>query len=136
MENLEIKRQQEIVEAFHYDRINPEIKAETELRVNFSPLDSKDENYPKENSILATRLEFRLVFEEFVLSGAVSQINHLISRKVSKQEDIEKEEVDELVQPLFDIVQRMAYEITEIALDRPGIQLNFQSGQPGEEETK
>ena len=38
-----------------------------------------------------------------------------------------QEEVDELVAPLFDIVSRMAYEITEIALDEPGVKLNFQS---------
>ena len=35
--------------------------------------------------------------------------------------------MDELVAPLFDIVKRMAYEITEIALDQPGVKLNFQS---------
>ena len=36
-----------------------------------------------------------------------------------------KEEVDELVRPLFSIVERLSYEVTEIALDRPGINLEF-----------
>lgn len=125
---MEIKRQQEVVEAFHYDMRTQDMEVvETDLRVGFSPIESTDENYPKENSIIAARLEFRLVFEEYVLSGSVSQINHIINHKIEKQEDISQEEVDELVSPLFSIVQRMAYEVTEIALDKPGIQLNFQS---------
>ncbi|MGX7148189.1 DUF1149 family protein [Enterococcus ureasiticus] len=125
---MEIKRQQEVVEAFHYDMRTQDMEeVETDLRVGFSPIESTDENYPKENSIIAARLEFRLIFEEYVLSGSVSQINHIINHKIETQEDISQEEVDELVSPLFDIVQRMAYEVTEIALDKPGIQLNFQS---------
>ncbi|EOH99305.1 hypothetical protein UAW_00455 [Enterococcus haemoperoxidus ATCC BAA-382] len=125
---MEIKRQQEVVEAFHYDMRTQDMEeVETDLRVGFSPIESTDENYPKENSIIAARLEFRLVFEEYLLSGSVSQINHIINHKIETQDDISQEEVDELVSPLFDIVQRMAYEVTEIALDKPGIQLNFQS---------
>ncbi|MGM0219929.1 DUF1149 family protein [Enterococcus sp. AZ126] len=125
---MEIKRQQEVVEAFHYDMRTQDMEeVETDLRVGFSPIESTDENYPKENSIIAARLEFRLIFEEYILSGSVSQINHIINHKIESQEDISQEEVDELVSPLFNIVQRMAYEITEIALDKPGIQLNFQS---------
>jgi hypothetical protein len=125
---VEIKRQQEVVEAFHYNMRTQDMEeVETDLRVGFSPIESTDEDYPKENTIIAARLEFRLVFEEYVLSGSVSQINHIINHKIEKQEDISQEEVDELVGPLFNIVQRMAYEITEIALDKPGIQLNFQS---------
>lgn len=127
---MEIKRQQEVVEKFHYDMIMQDDELKTDLRVGFSPIESADENYPKENSIIAARLEFRLVFEEYVLSGSVSQVNHIINRKIEKQEDISQEEVDELVSPLFNMVQRMAYEITEIALDKPGVQLNFQSGVP------
>lgn len=125
---VELKRQQEVVEVFHYDMRTQDMEeVETDLRVSFSPIESTDENYPKENSIIAARLEFRLVFEEYVLSGSVSQINHVINHKIEKQEDINQGEVDELVSPLFNLVQRMAYEITEIALDKPGIQLNFQS---------
>lgn len=127
---MEIKRQQEVVEKFHYDMRMQDDELKTDLRVGFSPIESADENYPKENSIIAARLEFCLVFEEYVLTGSVSQVNHIINRKIEKQEDIEQEEVDELVSPLFSIVQRMAYEITEIALDKPGVQLNFQSGTP------
>lgn len=127
---MEIKRQQEVVEAFHYDKRVPETEVKTELRVGFSPIESKDENYPAENTIIAARLEFCLAFDEFVLSGSASQMSHIINQKIEKQSDLSQSDVDELIAPLFSIIQRLAYEVTEIALDRPGIQLNFQSGQP------
>lgn len=125
---MEIKRQQEIVEAYHYDIRVPDSEVETDLRVSFSPIEV-EENYPENSSALVARLEFRIVFDEFVLSGAISQINHIIDRKIEKQEDISQEEVDELVRPLFSIVERLSYEVTEIALDRPGVQLNFQQSE-------
>lgn len=124
---MEIKRQKEVVEAFHYDFKRPDKEVETDLKVGFSPLKETIENYPKEHSIVGARLEFRLVFDTYVLSGSVSQINHILNRKIEGQNDVTQEEVDELVAPLFDIVKRMAYEITEIALDQPGVKLNFQS---------
>ncbi|BDQ53114.1 DUF1149 family protein [Enterococcus faecalis] len=125
---MEIKRQQEIVEAYHYDMRVPDSEVETDLRVSFSPIEVEEENYPENSSALVARLEFRIVFDEFVLSGAISQINHIIDRKIEKQ-DISQEEVDELVRPLFSIVERLSYEVTEIALDRPGVQLNFQQSE-------
>lgn len=132
---MDIKRQQEVVEAFHYDKRNKEQELQngqelqTEIKVGFSPLKATDENYPKENSIVGARLEFRLVFEEYLITGRVSQINHVINRQIEDQKDIQQEDVDELVRPLFSIIERLAYEVTEIALDQPGIQLNFQQNQ-------
>jgi hypothetical protein len=124
---MEIHRQQELVEAYHYDMRTTDSPTETELQVSFSPLEIKEENHPEANSALAARLEFCIVFEEYILSGIVSQANLIIGRKIEKQEDISQEEVDELVRPLFSIVERLSYEVTEIALDQPGVQLNFQS---------
>ena len=69
---MEIKRQQEIVEAYHYDMRVPDSEVETDLRVSFSPIEVEEENYP---------------------------------------------------------VERLSYEVTEIALDRPGVQLNFQQSE-------
>ncbi|OQO80663.1 DUF1149 family protein [Enterococcus durans] len=124
---MEIRRQKEVVESFHYDMKPKDQEVETDLKVGFSPLKETIENYPKEHSIVGARLEFRLVFDTYVLSGSVSQINHVLNRKIKGQSDVTQEEVDQLVAPLFDIVKRLAYEVTEIALDQPGVKLNFQS---------
>ena len=124
---MEIRRQKEVVESFHYDMKPKDQEVETDLKVGFSPLKETIENYPKEHSIVGARLEFRLVLDTYVLSGSVSQINHVLNRKIEGQSDVTQEEVDQLVAPLFDIVKRLAYEVTEIALDQPGVKLNFQS---------
>lgn len=124
---MEIRRQKEVVESFHYDMKPKDQEVETDLKVGFSPLKETIENYPKEHSIVGARLEFRLVFDTYVLSGSVCQINHVLNRKIEGQSDVTQEEVDQLVAPLFDIVKRLAYEVTEIALDQPGVKLNFQS---------
>lgn len=122
---MEIKRQQELVEAYHYDfRPNKDDEQETSLKVGFAPLKG-DENYPEENTILGTRLEYKLVFDHFIISGSVSQINHLINRKVEKQEDLTQEEINELARPLFKIIERLTLEVTEITTDQPGIKLDF-----------
>ena len=36
-----------------------------------------------------------------------------------------QEEAEALAAPLLDTLQRLTYEVTEIALDRPGINLEF-----------
>ena len=48
---MEIKRQQEIVEAYHYDMRVPDSEVETDLRVSFSPIEVEEENYPNHQAI-------------------------------------------------------------------------------------
>lgn len=82
------QKTKEVVEAFHYDMRLPNQEVETDLKVGFSPLKETIENYPKEHSIVGARLEFRLVFDTYVLSGSVSQINHILNRKIEGQNDV------------------------------------------------
>lgn len=123
---MEIMRQQEFVEAFHYDMVTPEKTEETEIQVGVKPIDMADqEDFPETSSVLGLRVIFKIVFEEFAITGAVRQVVTLVDRKVEQAEDIEKSELDELMRPLFSLIERMTYEVTEIALDRPGVELNF-----------
>lgn len=52
---------------------------------------------------------------------------HIKNRIVNEPSEFTKEEVENLAAPLLDIVQRLTYEVTEIALDRPGIKLEFRN---------
>ena len=122
---MEIKRQQPVVENYHFDMRDPNVEPEKKFNVSIVPLKSVDENYPKENSIVGTRLEFAMVFPQFVISGAVNQVNHIINRQVTSTKDLSSEEADTLVEPLFDILKRLTYEVTEIITDKPGMKLNF-----------
>ncbi len=124
---VEIVRQPEVVEAFHYDLQLAE-KTATEIKVAIQPVDmSQTDEFPAEsNSVVGLRIEFLVGFDEFSISGSVRQLVTLIGKKIEKPEECTPEELNELVAPLFSIIQRLTYEVTEIALDRPGIQLNFE----------
>lgn len=133
---MELKRQQPIVEAYHFDMKPKDKEMETKLNVGFVPLKVKDEEYMEKNSIIGARLEFQLVFPDYVLSGRVGQVNHILNRKVNSGEDLTKAETDRLVEPLFDIVKRLTYEVTEIVTDKPGLQLNFNTNSNAAQEAK
>ncbi|MGX7196124.1 DUF1149 family protein [Enterococcus olivae] len=122
---MEIKRQQPVVEKYHFDMRDPNSEAETKLNVGFAPLKVPNEEYPKENSVVGARLHFSVVFPKFIISGAIGQVNHIVNRQVKGPSDLNKEEADLLVEPLFDILKRLTYEVTEIITDKPGITLNF-----------
>ncbi len=120
--NNGIKRQQRIVEAYHYDNTVPDSRVETDLRVSFSPIEV-EKNYQKQLSTCCS-LRISIVFVDFVYQGRLAKLITLLIVKLKKQRYFARK-VDELVRPLFSIVERLSYEVTEIALDRPGVQLNF-----------
>lgn len=127
---MEIKRQQEMVESFHYDANHGNEVADTKIDVELSPLEPAGEEAElyKDDTILGVRVNFKIIFPEFILNGAVSQIVNLPSRKVESAEDCTAEELDDIIRPLFSLVERLTYEITEVALDKPGVQINFNRG--------
>lgn len=127
MNSVEIRRQQPLVEAYHFDqRKEDEQELETRIHIGFTPLKAPSDDYPKENSIIGSRLRFEIVFTQFIIRGAMGQINHIVDRDIQSQQDLTKEEMDELMDPLFDILQRLTYEVTEIITDKPGVNLDFE----------
>ncbi|MDU4225528.1 MAG: DUF1149 family protein, partial [Streptococcus sp.] len=86
-------------------------------------LHNKDEE--ANNTSVVAVLQFMIVRDEFVISGIVSQMDHIQNRIVNEPKDFSQEEAEALAAPLLDTLQRLTYEVTEIALDRPGINLEF-----------
>ncbi|MGX7024206.1 DUF1149 family protein [Vagococcus hydrophili] len=127
---MELIRQQEFVQGFHYDALPEDHTEETAINVSLNPFEIKDEMEieAETNSILGLRIEFKIVLEKVILSGDVAQFVQVVDRKIDKIEDLTSDEVNELVRPLFVLIERMAFELTEIALDAPGVQLNFSQG--------
>ncbi|MDR2832690.1 MAG: DUF1149 family protein [Streptococcaceae bacterium] len=124
---MELQRLQEVVEAYHYDIRQPIPEHEnlqTSINVEMTPISNYEEK-PEGSSAIQARVRFQMAFSEFLISGFVSQINFILNREVKEQSDVSNEEVHEIVQPLFDLIKRLTYEVTEIALDRPGLELNF-----------
>ncbi|HGI3495012.1 TPA: DUF1149 family protein [Streptococcus agalactiae] len=126
---MEVIREQEFVNQYHYDERNLEWEEEngtpkTNFEVTFQ-LANRDEA-AKVTSIVAV-LQFVIVRDEFVISGVISQMAHIQGRLINEPSEFSQDEVENLAAPLLEIVKRLTYEVTEIALDRPGVTLEFNS---------
>lgn len=125
---MELIRQQEFVQTYHYDALAQGHSEETSISVSLNPFEITEEMNidAANNSILGLRVEFKIVLENNIaVSGDVAQFVQTVGRRVDKIEDLTQEEVNTLVRPLFLLIERLTFEVTEIALDKPGVQLNF-----------
>ena len=87
---MEIKRQQEIVEAYHYDMRVPDSEVETDLRVSFSPIEVEEENYPENSSALVARLEFELSLTNLFYQGRLAKLITLLIVKLKNKKIFRK----------------------------------------------
>lgn len=124
---MELKREQEFVSQYHFDARNFEWEnengaPETKIDVNFQLIQHDRE---KQVTSMVVVLTFMIVFDKFVISGTISQVNHVEGRIVEQPSDLSQEEVEQLGRPCLNMLNRLTYEVTEIALDLPGINLEF-----------
>ena len=122
---MKIDRYKPKVNTFHYESKEDYEDYQNKFNIHITPLRI---SYPanQENSCtLGLRLDFTMVFEEFVVSGSLGQVSLFKNRKIESQEDLTKEELDQLLSPLFELVKRLTYEVSEIALDEPGVTIQF-----------
>ena len=122
---MDIFRRNPLVESFHYDRVKEEA-AEQVLNLSVLPLETdQPAALERQTSTICTRLDFSLVVKKFRVSGTISQINHIKNKIVEEQEDLTEAELTELAEPLLKLVQRLTFEVSEIALNEPGTSLSF-----------
>ena len=124
---MDIQREKEFVSQYHYDARNFEWEKEngipeTKVDVNFQLINRDQE---QNTTSLIVILSYMIVFDGFVISGTITQINHLFGRYVNEPSEFSKDEVEELARPCLNMLNRLTYEVTEIALDLPGINLEF-----------
>ncbi|MDT2662979.1 DUF1149 family protein [Enterococcus hulanensis] len=122
---MNIERYKPKVNSFHYDAKEEYEEYENSFKIHITPLRI---SYPAEqdnSSTLGIRLDFNMIFDEFVISGSLGQVNLFKDRRIESQDDLTKEELDELLMPLFLLVKRLTYEVSEIALDEPGVTVQF-----------
>lgn len=124
---MELQREKEFVSQYHYDARNFEWEKdngapETKVDVNFQLLNQDQENNVTSINVV---LNYMIVFDAFVISGVIAQINHVQNRIVNEPSEFSQDEVALLARPCLDMLNRLTYEVTEIALDLPGINLEF-----------
>lgn len=122
---MNIERYKPKVNSFHYQAKEDYEEYETNFKIHITPLRIAYPADQDNTSTLGIRLDFDMVFEEFVISGSLGQVNLFKDRRIESQEDLTKEELDELLMPLFLLVKRLTYEVSEIALDEPGVTVQF-----------
>ncbi|RJK90707.1 DUF1149 family protein [Lactococcus lactis] len=128
---LTIEREQEFVNQFHYDARNYEWEKEngtpeTNLNVQFQLVPKEQlEKLGEGDTGINAVLTYLIVLDNIVLSGFVSQLNYVRGQIIKEQEELEQEELAQLAAPLFELLKRLVYETTEVALDQPGINLEF-----------
>lgn len=128
---LELEREKEFVNQFHYDARNYEWEKENgtpEMNINVQfqlvPNDQV-ENVGEGDTAIHAILSYMIPLENIVLSGFVSQLNYVRNRVIAEQDEMDQDEMAQLAAPLFDLLKRLVYETTEVALDQPGITLEF-----------
>ena len=126
---MKIEREKEFVHQFHYDARNLEWEKEngtpeTNLNVQFQLVENV-EGISESDTAISGALIFIIVFENFVVSGHISQLSYIRDLVIENREQLDQEKMQELAAPLFDLLKRLTYEVTEIALDEPGISLEF-----------
>lgn len=126
---MKIEREQEFVHQFHYDARNLEWEKEngtpeTNLNVQFQLVENV-EGISESDTAISGALTFIIVLENLVVSGNISQLSYIRDLVIENREQLDQEKMQELAAPLFDLLKRLTYEVTEIALDEPGISLEF-----------
>ena len=126
---MKIEREKEFVRQFHYDARNLEWEKEngtpeTNLNVQFQLVENA-EGASEADTAITAMLTFIIILENLVISGHLSQLSYIRDLVVENREQLDQEKMQELAAPLFDLLNRLTYEVTEIALDEPGINLEF-----------
>lgn len=126
---MKIEREKAFVQQFHYDARNLEWEKEngtpeTNLNVQFQLID-EIEGKPETDTAISGMLTFIIVLENLVISGAITQLSYIRGEVIADRDQLTQDKMEALAAPLFDLLQRLTYEVTEIALDEPGINLEF-----------
>ena len=124
---MNIEREKEFVHQFHYDARTLEWEEEngtpeTGLNVHFQLVDQADNDT---DTAINAMLSFVIVLEDLVISGNIGQLSIIRGQVIENKEQLTQEDMSELATPLFDLLKRLTYEVTEVALDQPGISLEF-----------
>lgn len=124
---MNIVRDKELVNQYHFDARNKAWEEKngvptTTLKVDFQLI---EKNVQENKTSIVVILRFMIVLEHFVISGAMSQGVHILNRIVNEVDEFNQQDKRFLIAPLLDMLQRLTYEVTEIALDAPGVNLEF-----------
>ncbi|CQR24452.1 transposase [Streptococcus varani] len=122
---MKVIREKEYVNRYHFDMRNFKMEEEhgspkSQYNIEFHLV---EKNESEESTTIILVMQFMNVQEKFVVSGLISQQVKITDGIINEPTDISDDDKRALAQPLFDMVNRLTYEVTEVAFDAPGIDL-------------
>ncbi|EUJ41357.1 DUF1149 family protein [Brochothrix campestris] len=127
---MQINRSEIKVETFNFstpekqfEKTTPTI--ETNI-IELAPVGTDDNEMFKKGKICRLELSFDIQLEDFKVVGKISRMVQFVDYFEAVNE-IDAAIVRELTEALLDYVQRMTYDVTEIAFDKPGYKLQFEA---------
>ncbi|MDR0297822.1 MAG: DUF1149 family protein [Streptococcaceae bacterium] len=126
---MNLEREHETVNFYHYDKRNFDFEKangtpETRINVQLQMLTERTDIAATDTAVQVS-LSALIVLETFVLSASFSQVSVIKEQRIESRDQLSQENMQELASPLFDLLRRLTYEITEVALDEPGLKLEF-----------
>lgn len=125
---MNVLRGQIQVEKYNFELATGSSAAETKVEVLINevvPTEEADKGILEEGKMFRMEVPFALQLERFKIDGQVSQIIQ-IPEFFGVPSEIAVEDMRELSRPLIKYIERLTYEVTEIAFDEPGFALNFE----------
>ncbi|WP_163651855.1 DUF1149 family protein [Listeria sp. PSOL-1] len=124
---MEIKTNQIIVEKYNFETIlAKQEQVENTVRVEINEVEptSDDKSILEEGKLFKIDVPFDLILPQFKINGQISRIVQLVDF-FGQGNELGEELIQELSKPLISYITRLTYEVSEIAFDAPGIDLDF-----------
>ncbi len=126
---MQTKKDPITVDAFHYDRISPDVEPQQNIQVSLVTI-SEEDPYLQEADLSAGNIyqivtPFQVAPEKsgFAVSGQISQVVQLLDF-FSEPNEIDQKDMIKLSRPLIEYIETLTYQVTAVALNR-GVQLQF-----------
>ncbi|EUJ20578.1 DUF1149 family protein [Listeria aquatica] len=126
---MEFRVNQIIVEQFNFETLQTQPEnAENSIQVQLNEVEptGDDKSILDDGKIFKVDMPFLLVLDRFKVSGHISRIVQVVDF-FGEAEELGAERAEEMSKPLISYIKRLTYEVTEIAFDEPGYELDFES---------
>ncbi len=126
---MEIKTNPIVVEKYNFETKATNLAAgENKVNVQLNEVEpaGDDKSILETGKMFKIDVPFVLTLERFKIDGHISRVIQIVDF-FGAAEELEKNLIAELSAPLVDYIKRLTYEVTEIAFDEPGFELNFES---------
>lgn len=106
-----------------FEKTTPKI--ETNI-IELAPVGTDDSEVFEKGKICRLELACDIQLEDFKVVGEISRMVQFVDY-FDEVNEIDSDIIRELTEDLLDYVQRMTYDVTEIAFDKPGYKLQFEA---------